>query len=84
MNTNYANTFVDAINEDAGYEYIKDRKHAIDGMTQTRDTIDDFKKHQNHIETRKTGKGNIEVFELPGSRELQVMDFGDTRIAITD
>jgi len=81
-----AHVFIDAINEDFDYPYIseEDRDLVIETITQTRDTMADFMKHQHHYETRKTSKGVIEVFVIAGSRELLVMDFGDYRLAMRD
>jgi|TARA_R100001443_G_scaffold98645_1_gene105696 hypothetical protein len=78
------NIFIDAINEAFGYEYISDREEALKEIVSTKDEILDFKKNQNHYETRKTSKGVIEVFILKGSKELSVMDFGDYRLTLID
>ncbi|MCP4103103.1 MAG: hypothetical protein GY750_17040 [Lentisphaerae bacterium] len=75
--------FVNAINEDAGFEYTSIAAEQ-NSVVETLDTVEDFKQHQKHVETRKTSYGNIEVFELQGSKELLVMDFGEYRLSIID
>lgn len=84
MNTQGVNTFIDSINEAAGYEYISDRAEVLDEIVETRDSIESFIASQNHTESRTTVAGTIEVFELAGSCELQVMDFGDYRLCLKD
>ena len=76
-------TFVAAINEDAGFQYTTVGSEK-DSVVRTLDSVADFKSAQKHTETIQTSFGKIEVFELAGSAELQVMDFGDYRLAITD
>ena len=84
MKNESANKFINAINEAAGYEYIKDRQSEIAQMVTTNDSIEDFMGCQSHIETRKTDIGIIEVFEVAGSHEIQVMDFGSYRLVLND
>ena len=81
-NIESAKTFIATINDDAGYDYVNDSD--IDNMVETRDTVDDFKANQEHSEPLKTSHGIIEVFIIKGSKELQVMDFGDFRLTLID
>jgi hypothetical protein len=69
---------VSAINEEAGYEYA-----TADDITTTRDSVDDFKKHQEFFALRKTSLGDLHVF-LKGSREIVVMDCGEHRLVMID
>ena len=69
---------VSATNEEAGYKYA-----GADDISTTRDSVDDFKKHQEFFELRKTSLGDLHVF-LKGSREVVVMDCGEHRLVMID
>ena len=73
---------IDCINADAGYDYIKDRDEARDEIAVTNDTIEDFKKVQEHIETRATEYGALELFRIGESSTLYVLDGGVRRFCL--
>lgn len=67
--------FFDAINEAAGFAYVKDP--AQQNVVRTRDTIDGFLKHQNLLEKRSTSIAEIYVFEGAGAHEVNVIVDGE-------
>lgn len=65
------NIFFKAVNEAAGYEYVKNPSDL--SLVKTRDTIESFLAHQTLIAKHETSCGLLWVFEARGSHELNVM-----------
>jgi len=74
--------FFKAVNEDAGYDYVKDPEG--ENLVQTRDSIDSFIEHQRLSETVETSFGTIWKFDIAGSMELLVMSEGEFRYCWKD
>lgn len=74
--------FFAAVNEDAGFEYVKDAENHH--LVKTRDSIDSFIEHQDLSEIVETSIGKIWKFDIAGSRELLVMSDGEFRYCWKD
>ena len=74
--------FFAAVNEDAGFEYVKDPENHH--LVKTRDSMDSFIEHQELSETGETSYGTIWTFNIPGSRVLMVMSDGEFRYCWKD
>ena len=68
-------TFFAAINEAVGYDYVPDAE--AENVVRTRDTVADFIKHQNLLETIKTSSHTIYCFEGNGGQEVKVIEDGE-------